>query len=312
MIDNGEEDIPHEQYTKVDYKMYTCGHNAISRQYNHKDNNKICALSSDSAVDNCTKWVSLSDIGRTSSTYSKPPNISHNRLVTAPNLRSSEDSNQGNNQLKLISNVGTEESYNQVGHVPEASNISSHSIFGTRDHDTQEDDANDRGMQNSVLYNDHIDTNMITGVITVNMSAPSNYHQEDHIVNNSRHYHNLSRPHNGGHTKSNTIPSAKSIHGNSPEQGQDMISAITTGGYRGAHTWVGQILGEHSTDSQSNQVDNNMSNNPQGTGIHAVGKMSELAYEITPRKNRELWCTWASWAGGSSGPVNSTTGEEVR
>ena len=195
--------------------MNNCGHNATSGHSNNKDNNKIYALSSDCAMDNYTKLASLNDMGRTSSNYSNPPNMSHNRLRTAPNLRGSEDGNQGNNQLKLISTVGTEGSYNQVEHVPEASNFSSHSISGTRDHNTQEDDANDMG------------------IITVNMSAPSTYHetyhQEDHIVDNSRHYHNLSQPYNGGHNKSNTIYSANSIHGNSSEQGKDMISAISTG-----------------------------------------------------------------------------------
>ena len=65
-----------------------------------------------------------------------------------------------------------------------------------------------------------------------------------------------------------------------------MISAISTGGYRGAHPWVGHILDENSTVSQSNQVDNNMLKNLQGTGIHAFGKLSELAYEVTPREDR--------------------------
>jgi len=59
-------------------------------------------------------------------------------------------------------------------------------------------------------------------------------------------------------------------------------------------------------------MDNNMLNNPQGTGIHAFGKMSELAYAVTPRKDREQWCTWGSWAGGSPGLVNSTAGEGAR
>ena len=111
------------------------------------------------------------------------------------------------------------------------------------------------------------------------MSAPSTYHetyhQEDHILDNSRHYNNLSQLYNGGHNKSNTTLSANSIHCNSPEQGKDMISAISTGGHRGAHPWVGHILDGNSTISQSNQVDNNMLNNPQGTGIHAFGKLSE-------------------------------------
>ena len=43
-----------------------------------------------------------------------------------------------------------------------------------------------------------------------------------------------------------------------------------------------------------------------------MGKLIELAYEVTPRKDRELWCTWGSWAGGSPGLVNSTAGEEAR
>ena len=40
--------------------------------------------------------------------------------------------------------------------------------------------------------------------------------------------------------------------------------------------------------------------------------MSGLAYAVTPRKDRELWCTWGSWAGGSPGPINSTAGEGAR
>jgi hypothetical protein len=40
--------------------------------------------------------------------------------------------------------------------------------------------------------------------------------------------------------------------------------------------------------------------------------MSKLAYAVTPRKDRELWCTWGSWTGGSPRPVNSTAGEGVR
>jgi hypothetical protein len=52
--------------------------------------------------------------------------------------------------------------------------------------------------------------------------------------------------------------------------------------------------------------------NSQGTSINTPCKTSELAYAVTPRKDRELWCTRASWAGGSPEPINSTTVEVVR
>ena len=117
-------------------------------------------------------------------------------------------------------------------------------------------------------------------------SAPITYHQADHILDNSRHNNNFSQYYNRGRIKSNTIHSANSIHCNNPKQGKDMILTISTGGYRGDHTWVGHTLDDNDTDSQFNQIDNNMLNNPQGTGIHAFGKI-----------DRELWCTWGSWQG---------------
>ena len=203
-----------------------------------------------------------------------------------------------------------------MDHVPDASIISSHITSGTSEHYLQEDYANDMGRQNFVSYNDNTDTNTITGINTVNMSAPityqETYHQADHILDNSRHNNNFSQYYNRGRNKSNTIHSANSIHCNNPKQGKDMIITISTGGYRGDHTWVGHILDDNDTDSQSNQMDNNMLNNLQGTGIHAFGKMSELTYAVTPRKDRELWCTWGLWAGGSPGTVNSTAGEGAR
>ena len=39
---------------------------------------------------------------------------------------------------------------------------------------------------------------------------------------------------------------------------------------------------------------------------------SKVALKVTPRKDREPWCTWGSWAGGSPGLVNSTAGEGAR
>jgi hypothetical protein len=167
-------------------------------------------------VDNYSQLVFLTDINRTSHNYS------HMRQSTVPNLGGSKDGNQGNNPLKFVSTVGTEVTYKQEDHVPDASNISSHLISGTSEHYIQEDYANDMGM----------------------------------------------------------------------------IITTSTGGYRGNRTGVGHIQDDNNTDSQFNQTDNNMINNPQGMGIHAFGKMSELAYAVTPRKDRELWCTWGSWAGG--------------
>ena len=177
---------------------------------------------------------------RTSNNYSNPSNTSHIRPSTVPNLGGREDGNQGNNPLKFVSTVGTEVTYKQEDHVPDASNISSHIISGTSEHYIQENYSNDMGRQNIVSYNDNTDTNTITGINTVNMSAPityqETYHQADHILDNSRHNNNFSQYYNRGRNKSNTIHSANSIHCNNPKQGKNMIIIISTGGYRGDHT----------------------------------------------------------------------------
>jgi hypothetical protein len=265
MIDNSEADIHNETCTKVDHKINICSHNATSRHSNNKDKNKIYAISSGRAVDNYTQLVSLTDMDRPSNNYRNPPKTSHNRLSTAPNLGGSEDGNQGNNPLNVISTVGSKGTYNQVDHLPDASNISSHFTSGTSEHYLQEDYANDMGRQNIVLYNDNTDTNTITGINTVNMSAPityqETYHQADHILDNRMHNNISSQSYNRGNNQSNTIYSDNYIHRNNPKNGKEMIITISTGGYRDDHSLVGHILDNSNTDSQSNQMDNNMINN---------------------------------------------------
>jgi hypothetical protein len=184
--------------------------------------------------------------------------------------------------------------YNQVDHAPDASSISSHIISGTSDHYIQEDYTNAMGRQNIVSYKDNTDTTMITDINTFDTSAPitchATYHQADYILDNSRHNNISSQSYNIGNNKSNTIYSDNYIYCNNPKKGKDMLITMSTGGYRDNHTLVGHIRDDNNIDSQSNQMDNNMIKNCQGTGIHTFGKRSELAYAVTPRKNRELWC----------------------
>jgi hypothetical protein len=133
---------------------------------------------------------------------------------------------------------------------------------------------------------------MISGINTFDTCAPitnhETYHQADHILVNSRHNNIPSQSYNRGNKKSNTIYSENYIHCDNPKKGKDTIITISTRGYRDDNTLVGHILDDNNTDSQSNQMDNNIINNSQGTGIHTFGKMSELAYAVTPRKDREL------------------------
>jgi hypothetical protein len=89
------------------------------------------------------------------------------------------------------------------------------------------------------------------------------------------------------------------------------IITTSTGGYNGDRTGVGHFQ-DNNMDSTLNHTDNQLINKPQGKGIHASGQTSDLAYAVTPWENRELWCTWGSWAGGSPGPINSSAGEGVQ
>ena len=52
--------------------------------------------------------------------------------------------------------------------------------------------------------------------------------------------------------------------------------------------------------------------NNKGNIISTPCQMKKSAYAVRLRTDRERWSTWASWAGGSPEPTNSSTVEDVR
>ena len=112
------------------------------------------------------------------------------------------------------------------------------------------------------------------------------YTQLVFLTDMDRPSNNYSDPPNTSHRRPSTIVDLGG--GEDETQVYNSLQLVSTGGIE-------------VTDTQKVHVPDDRN----GTSEHYL-------LEAFVNNNRELWCTWGSWAGGSPGPVNSTAGEGAR